>query len=783
MSISLLIDVYSSKRSTDHIYVDDAESYVEASRAIDRALKNSHNLSIVLHNPAQRDWFAPYADRIAISTYDPCREFADTLKVKVSVLPVEIVQDPRFIIFAGLTEKAKLLPPSSAEKVETWILENALNPVWAIEQINTYDQLAAVLTYLIKNQNARIHPTLQTLRNKRVAAWKITSVLHKVVIWLFADDPYKRAENLFYARLIWNYPHEVKLKALKFGSRWQDLSLLEDYQNVIMQLPIQKSRELALPHEMRLVLDEYLTQALENEKLESVISMLSGIAEEELPIKKHLEANFDVIDETWSGTLSELNRLFAYNLQSQSFISYLQTLVPIRKPSVISPIMSWEEVSNWLATEYFPYYSWCAALGKIDHTNPSVSCFEDWLANNYYQLTKTKAFAPYAVQPLIVDNITNTPVLHIIIDCLPWIYAAYLQERLMEKGLDSVETSMHVTTLPTITNVAKPCLIRGQLPAQLPAVLDQQAKTYSELFAQSLRVSIDDILYTNSNETDIESMISSRKKAYLYLDNEIDNLAHKSVNSERRRSLIKSHLDGVVDSIIRARSNHKRFYGSELTVVISSDHGFTELPENNKVLDVPGDDWAVDHNKLLLNATQDNPSPDDYMLISTEMLGGGKKYHYVARGYRTIESRPRGGSHGGITPQEVIVPVVIINSAIDVTFKSLRVAISGEIRRGREHNIITVEIFNSNSFPITIKSLDLRLINVSNPGLLKIMPGETISIPSTIDSSKIKEESISITGAILLTFKGRDITDNFENQVSTVGAAIADQAFEDEFDV
>lgn len=91
MSISLLIDVYNSKRSADHIYVDDAESYIDACRAIDKALKSNQNLNVVLHNPAQRDWFAQYADRIIITSYDPCREFADTLKVKVSALPVEIV--------------------------------------------------------------------------------------------------------------------------------------------------------------------------------------------------------------------------------------------------------------------------------------------------------------------------------------------------------------------------------------------------------------------------------------------------------------------------------------------------------------------------------------------------------------------------------------------------------------------------------------------------------------------------------------------------------------------
>lgn len=783
MSVSLLIDVYSRKKSPDYVHVDDSASYLDACRAIDKALNQGLSLNIVLHNPAQRDWFAQYRDRISISTYDPCREFADTLGIKEALLPVEILQDPKFIISAGLNEKAKLTPPGSPEKVCSWILEHVLDPVWANEKIDGIEQLSALLSNLVKRYNLKIHPTLQALRNIRIAEWKEASAFKKVIKWLFADEPQRRAESLFFARLIWNYPHEIKLKALKFGSRWQDISLLEDAQSVITQIPIQECREFTLPPEIRGVIDDYLTENLASNKLDGVIGMLSGIPEEELPIKKYLETYFDTIDETWSDTLVELNRIFANNQQTQSFINYLQVLVPIRKPAAILPTMSWEEVSSWLENDYFPYYRWCSALGKINHTETSVTEFENWLASNYYRLTKTKTFSPCAVQPLIASRISNSSVLHVIIDCLPWIYGGHIQEKLMQKGVESVDASMHVTTLPTITQVAKPCLIRGQLPAQLPANLDDSAKTYSELFAQSLRLNLAEVSYSNSNESDIESMVRIRKKAYLYLDNEIDRLTHRPINPDWRRTLIESHLNEIVDGIINARESHKRLYGTELSVVISSDHGFTEQPENSTVLTVSENDWNVNHNRLLINKNKENPSPDDYFHISTEMIGGGSDSYYVARGYKTVGSRPRGAMHGGITPQEVIVPMIFIDSSVDTTFKSLSLAITGEIRRGRSNDSISITIFNNNSSPVTIKSLALRLISVKDSSNRRIMPGETATISATIDASKIKEQTISITGGVSLSYKGRDIADNFVYQVATVGAAIADQAFEDEFDL
>jgi hypothetical protein len=279
-------------------------------------------------------------------------------------------------------------------------------------------------------------------------------------------------------------------------------------------------------------------------------------------------------------------------------------------------------------------------------------------------------------------------------------------------------------------------------------------------------------------------MVTKQKKAYLYLDNDIDEMTHKPINPELRRSRIESHLNEIVNNIITARENHKRLYGSELYTVISSDHGFTELPEQNNILAISESDWSSDHGRILVNNdNKENPSPDNYIHITKEMLGGGNSSYYVARGFRTIATSPKGATHGGMTPQEVIVPVIIIDSSIDTTFKQLRVAINGEIRRGREKNIISVELFNNNNSPVTVKTMDLRLMTMIDCSNCKILPGMSVSISAILDASRIKEEFVNITGTASLLFKGRDVIDNLEYKINTVGAATSDKAFEDEFDV
>jgi hypothetical protein len=439
----------------DYIHVDDSKSYLNACRAINNALKSNNNLNVILHNYAQKDWFDQYKDRIKITSYDPCGDFAHSLDIHESSLPVEIVQDPKFVISADLIEKAKIYQLIAPLKVESWILEYALDPIWANEQIDTYDQLVSVLLYLVKRQNLKIHPTLQALKNNRIAEWKEHSKQKKVIEWMFAEDSKKRAESILFAKLIWNYPHEIKSKALQYGNRWSDITLLEDYEGLINKLPLHQCQDILLPPEIRLVINDYLIKKLSNERLENIIEILSGIPEEEMAIRQYLENNFDIIDESWNDTLSKVSKIFSNNKKSESFISYLQKLVPIKKPTSISKSMSWDDVSSWLENEYFPYYRWCSGLGKISCAELSIFSFEDWLIDNYYNLTKTEAYAPYCVQPLIASRVSNSPILHIIIDCLPWIYARYIQEKLIEKGIKSIDTTMHITTIPTITRLAK----------------------------------------------------------------------------------------------------------------------------------------------------------------------------------------------------------------------------------------------------------------------------------------------------------------------------------------
>lgn len=783
MSIQLLVDIYSDRHSSESFHVFGDQTCMDACRLIDKAINDGTSLHIVLHNQAIISWFDSYKGRIEITYFDPCKEFSKALEISEQYIPIEVLQDPKWIVYAGLIDKAKISPLKVSQKVSSWILEQLLDEVWSLEEINSYDSLIKIIKFITTKQSIHIHPTLLALRNSRIQTWKQKSKLKKIIEWIFTDDSKKRAESLVFARLIWNYPYDTKLKALQFGNRWSEISILEDFPSILEQMPLHDLKGVSLPLEISCHIEEYLANALQSSGLESIINILAGIKEEEAPIKSFLEKNFNYIDSSWNNILSILSNIFSKNDMSDSFICYLQKLIPIKKPTLLNLNSTWDEVTTWLDNDYFPYYRWCCELDKVINTEESSKSFENWLHKNYYELTKQNGFAPYNILSILTSSVSEASLLFVIIDALPWYFNQSLQEKLYSNGLKFIDTSMHITTIPTITRISKPCLIRGQLPGQLPPECDSRPRNYTELFATSLDMNIEDVCYSNSNEADIFSIVQSKKKAYLYLYNDIDEVVHKQCKPDRRNTLIDSQLNNITTDIVKAVEYFKSKYGSELNVVISSDHGFTEIPEDAEVIKLEDNECSIDHNKILISREGCASSPEDYFYISSEMLGGEHESYYVTKGFKYIDSKPKGASHGGLSPQEVIIPIIRIDSSIDVTFNKMSISFVGDVRRGKSQNMISVELYNPNSVPILLKKVDFRLVSLQETFPKKIQPREMLTLSAYIDASHIKEEIVSITGLLLMSYRGKDILDDIQYTIKTSGAALSDKSFEDDFDV
>jgi hypothetical protein len=220
-------------------------------------------------------------------------------------------------------------------------------------------------------------------------------------------------------------------------------------------------------------------------------------------------------------------------------------------------------------------------------------------------------------------------------------------------------------------------------------------------------------------------------------------------------------------------------YGKGIYVIIVGDHGYTVLPRESKTIDVC-EDTIISHGRAVEGIID---LDEDSCWVVRDNVGMLKQNYTIARGYRYLGSRPRGAVHGGMTPQELAVPVLVASRQKVETPMDLAIVIEGPIRRRRRVNPISIEIANPNRFPVIVNEVKLHLVEILGHTPQKINASSKLSLDAIFDSSNIYEENVEVRGVISYILNGRDRANLVEMSIKTEGAAIVDKAFEDEFDV
>lgn len=783
MSVTIFFDPYRMSGSPDLLRVDTQHDFIDACRRIDSALREGDTLAIALHNPAMQGWFDHYKGRASVTFQhcDPCQSLAESLGAKLFDLPVEMREDPLSVLSESLIGKAQRRPRRDGETVLAWVLSNTLGGVWAAENLEDPSQLAALLSELAGNKSATsIAPTILSLRDRRVNSWRSSTKYGRLVDWLFAAPPKKRAASLLLARLLWNYPPEVVRKALQFDNRWAELSLIADLDDLVLAIPLEACLVCDLPSAVAQVTREFLNDQLSDGLLSPALKHISGyMPEEARVIRTFLDKNSEHIDETWGADLAALAECFSASGEHSGLVRFVETLTPQTTPPHLDRAADWSSARDWLLSRYFPYLAWCSARNKLEETEQAARAFEDWLLSSYDALTRANGFAPFAIRELLQRSSHSAPVLLVIVDGMPWHYAHELRSHLGRHGVRNVRVNAHMTALPSITRVSKPSLVRGQTPNQIAA--DDASVDYTGLLAMSLCMDEPDIAYGVSLDKTVTELVREQRRAYLYLFNDIDQEVHRPWSRSRRDDQIGKLLDNLADDISVALQEYAVQFGRALDVFIASDHGFTELTRHSKQVVLPNsEDHSVCHSRVVLDFDPQASVPEGLARIDGCKIGS-KSDVLVARGYDYVGSRPRGACHGGLTPQEVVVPILSLTSAQELTYQDVSVAVTGEVRRGRRLNPVKFAIVNNNAVAVTVRGVRARLLSVDDSLPLVVEPNQGIELSAQIDGSNLRQKYFKLAGMLHVDFLDGVVDTQIAYDLETTGAALADQSFEDDF--
>jgi hypothetical protein len=768
MNLEVVLDPYKIDKEGSSCIVETKEDYMKARLCIRDAILRDSAARIVIQNKGMIAWFKDL-DRFALfKNLSP----ADILKslLNRSNIPKIFIQQPKKIVDFNLIKLAQDNPIKPEQSSLDWILEATIRFPWIKESIRDGSDVYLILDWLIKNKGTSIDNVLVQLCIEKIMVWKRDSPYKEFLNWL-AIDPFERAYIFCLSKLLQGYPDHKKALWLQTDGQWNIFCQLQNTSHWLRNIP--QVEGLTINPNLNIHVREYLQERLKEEGLIlGIIDELSGKLEaEESAIYNYISSSN--IDKS-EISLDIVNALQTKFKNSREKIQdLLNKLRPISPPPGISPNSNIDEVNIWIK-KYFQYRIWCQTVEREDLLDEHIKAFEDWVINNYNAqlFEKPEAFV-YGLRKTVYTLLEEGAVLFVIIDSLSWQWADYLIASLRKVGVYiEKEPDIRFSLLPSISEVSKSSIICGLLPSDTKRPSSLNIEYYDQLFKHAYSKFVGEkVIATDSSDT-LFGLLREDSDIYLYLFNEIDEIVHQYNETELRDSKIKKTIDSLSDDIQYVLKKYDSFHKRRLRLVIIGDHGYLSLPKSIKKY--PLDESITSHHGRVA---------EDVEIDGCHFLKIAEKAYSLARGFDIIGKKPRGCVHGGLTPDEMIVPFMIFSTKPLKPAIKPELAISGEIRRGNSECQLSIKIINPNPYKLSISEIDILFTTVNILLPIEIPPAASKIIEGILDASQIIDATVTLRYRIKAISLGQDNDYQGSIEIETIGAALVDKAFEEDFDV
>jgi hypothetical protein len=365
-----------------------------------------------------------------------------------------------------------------------------------------------------------------------------------------------------------------------------------------------------------------------------------------------------------------------------------------------------EEWQKWAIESFIPFKFYLDEYPNNDDINiveEYANVYSNWLFNAYPEIIHNGLKTNYNITGIIHDELCESSVIWLIIDGLPAVYTETLNSILKSNGINKINQNYNFAAIPTITEIGIPTQLNGKFP-------DSAGYTYSKTEALNLAFNSKNVIFKNSIKHFDEALKSDFDLCCLHWY-EIDEFMHKEDNDIdiRRIEEIKRLLNiriKQIANIIKSNTDKK------IKLIVSSDHGSTKCLTKGQNI----------KNSSLLEACKDNPKErcveisgklskanldeNEIYYLKKEMTHNTKDW-VIARGYKYFGRFDYGYRHGGLTPEETIVPLLICEISQNEIIP-IKVIFGGlvELKLGYTE-IIKVQIRNDNDALVEIENIKI----------------------------------------------------------------------------
>ncbi|MEI8245306.1 MAG: hypothetical protein WCI51_05710 [Lentisphaerota bacterium] len=503
--------------------------------------------------------------------------------------------------------------------------------------------------------------------NDKFESWIAGSPYHwtEYLCGQMRDNPAQLWDELTLFKLLSGYPE----KALEFLVEPRHIPFLKSIPpSILKNLPLSPLAMEQAVNQINIICNEFINEINTAANFQAFTSKMSGYVQREFKaVESILERNcFPVGTEI----IQSLKIKFANcNNLSKIELNTLDRFIVPRPPASPNTQGDWDAQKwlVWAADEYLKYRDWQQKYEHFDKNIEEYSAqFSDWYVENYVQVQKDSRFSLIHVlsgwkEKILPDNVS----IILMIDCMPLNIWQYFDAAMKNIGLHRHLLDYRYTPLPTYTKQVKKRLLSGDW--------QQESENYSKIIEE--RAANDwkgrKTLYT-SNVQELQGFKLDDDCVILmnYVSgDETLHSDHSTSGSSYDAEIINKYdkLAAAVGTLAQ-RVNHPRKFG----IYVLTDHGATLIldaerkslesgvvkklfdDEHHRFAKVKEDDIAqVPENLWEMGYRFKSPFEDS------------KVTYFIPRGHNTVKHlKPnRTFTHGGATPEEVIVPFAVFRKA------------------------------------------------------------------------------------------------------------------------
>lgn len=448
----------------------------------------------------------------------------------------------------------------------------------------------------------------------------------------------------------------------------------------------------------------------------------------------------------WPNLLQTLERVISSNPQcnSEALIKRLQvlnssesiklatTLQTIINLGSLGPINSGADIQtvvDW-SYRYFDQVRVEFEAESLEYESELTNSFGDWLISQTSRVEKSK-FDWRQVSESIKESIEQEQITIVfMVDALSQIHHKLCEEILGTIDNLSFQSGLVFAPLPTITKIGKKSVLTGFLPNKTSgSELELLVNRYG-----SVNLTSDNILILQDWKRASSNQLSKDTKLAIVFINELDDRLHKTSTFNKHTDDTRAILKSVAKTIEKWLQISYSL-GKEISFYITADHGVTSLNRH-----IPNSfNGRAGERVVELTTKPEIISSDFYYLPSYTDSAG-----YIVPRLRASFDKECALSHGGLTPEEVLIPFIKLSTVRDL-YKQNDFDIDISDCKVVENKQWKLQITMKINCDISNLYIKAKLPFFGQASVIKVSKSDVLTIPLSLTSKHSQEGHTEIT--------------------------------------